>query len=170
MGSSDSHHPSVSVLVRLKRIAVPTDFSEPAARALDLALGLANQFGGSLHLLHVDPSPTPVPTSASADIPAPPVLSNVPEPAEAQELRATLETRLAELALRCEEADVPTSSELVPGLDTPHRLIVRAAVDLDVDMIVMGTHGRSGLRRLLLGSVAESVLRHSPIPVLVVPA
>lgn len=154
----------------MRRIVVATDFSEPAAGALDLALLVAREFGASLHLIYVHASPMPVPTGAAMSVPVPTVPPNVADPAHARELTTALETRLADLTQRCKEAGVSATSEVVAGVERPHRLIVQAALEHGADLMVMGSHGRSGLRRALLGSVAESVLRHAPIPVLVVPA
>jgi len=148
------------------RITLPTDFSEPSRNALDWALVVARQFGASLHLVHVLPE-TAIAPPVNPLIPTGPVPATPPSP---KELQQALEPRMAEIAARCREFAVPTESQIVQQLGEPlYQPIVSAALENRSDLIVVGTHGRSGLQRLLLGSVAEGVTRHSPIPVLAVP-
>jgi nucleotide-binding universal stress UspA family protein len=139
-------------------ILVPTDFSVASDRAVDYARALAGRLGASVHLVHVlDRLLTPEiawagPAAAAAAI----------HERRYQEGRLML-TVVAETL---EEADVPTTSEVRSG--TPAAEIIQAAVDYGADLIVMATHGRTGLSHLVLGSVAEHVIRHARCPVLAV--
>jgi len=139
-----------------RRILVPTDFSETADVALDLARRLAVVFGAELHLLHVR------------------ILLD--DPNQEEELQAELERlmnrsdqRTRELLGRARDdaSDVVIHPHLVRGI-APAESIVEAAGDLGCDLVAMGTHGRRGLKHLLLGSVAEEVTRTSTMPVLTV--
>jgi nucleotide-binding universal stress UspA family protein len=83
-----------------------------------------------------------------------------------EEQRRAAKAELADLAARLAKRGVKVRTLLREG--TPHRAIVDAAKQPGTDLIVMGTHGRTGMSRLLLGSVAELVIRHAPCPVLTV--
>lgn len=133
----------------LKTILVPVDFSECSKKALQYAIPFARQFGAELKLLHVvEPYPA-VPEMGPYD------LDNI------NDGKAQLE------AFRQAIGDaVPASTSLRTGM--PHLEIAEAAKDLGIDLIILSTHGRSGLARMLLGSTAEKVVRHAPCPVLIV--
>jgi nucleotide-binding universal stress UspA family protein len=140
-------------MLAIRTILHPTDFSEHSAQALRLACVLARDHRAKLILLHVaEPA---VIASSGVLMPAP--------PAPFEYNRAGLEARLA--ALASTEPDVRIECRVVFG--GPGEEIVAAAQD-GCDLIVMGTHGRRGLGRLVLGSVAEQVMRRSPCPVLAV--
>lgn len=150
----------------VRRITLPTDFSDPSRNALECALVLARQFGASLHLVHVLPE----------SLMAPPVNPVIPTgpiptmPTSPHELLEAIQPRMQEIVARCRDLAVPTESQIVHQVGEPvYRPVVDAALANGSDIIVVGTHGRSGLKRFLLGSVAEGVMRHSPIPVLAVP-
>jgi nucleotide-binding universal stress UspA family protein len=145
--------------MRLQRILVPIDFSGTADRAVDLALTLAGTLGGQVTLLYVFSAPVTILPDGSTFAATPRELVDVTERSEqaVQELKRDLERRAPGLPLFAETRIGVAADE-----------IVRVAETGDFDMVVMGTHGRTGLGRLLLGSVAESVMRHSPIPVLTV--
>ena len=150
----------------VRRITLATDFSEPSQRALDWALVVARQFGASLHLFHVLPEPV-IPPLASPVIPTGPMPAGLVSP---KQLLEAVEPRMNELVTSCRQLAVPTESQIVHQVGDPvYRPVVNAAIENRSDLIVVGTHGRSGLKRFLLGSVAEGVMRHSPIPVLAVP-
>lgn len=138
-------------MLPLKTILHPTDFSASAEHALEIARALARDHGARLVLLAA-PAP-PLPT----------VELYVPE-AELTELIEESKQRLATAAAQITEA--PVETRVVVG--DPGRMIVTVAQDCGADLIVMGTHGRTGVARLLLGSIAEYVLRHAPCPVLTV--
>ena len=141
------------------RILVPTDFSSAADRALEHARSLAEAFGASIHLLHVFDDPF---TAAAY---APEVFASIPpdyREAALAEAGRQLDARLGGQ----ERREFGGTSELVIG--SPAREIVRYAAMHGIDLIVMGTHGRSGLAHLLLGSVAERVVRTAPCAVLTI--
>jgi universal stress protein A len=142
--------------VLLQRVLVPIDFSHTSARALAYGVALVEQFGAALHLLHVVEA-----VVGSETVPlqlGPGEVERVIESTAWDDLRALLsaeeQRRLhAELALQWGTASVE---------------IVRYAKEYAIDLIAMGTHGRSGVAHLLMGSVAEYVVRNSPCPVLTV--
>jgi nucleotide-binding universal stress UspA family protein len=135
------------------RILLPTDGSAGIARAIEHAGELARVHDATVHALYVidATSFTGLPMETSFD-----------------GIRAVLESE-GETALEQVERlldDVPVETEAVEG--TPSTEIVRHTRERDVDLVVMGTHGRGGLDRLLLGSVAERVVRKSRVPVITV--
>ena len=136
----------------LARILVATDFSSQAEEALEWALRLREAFGAKLIFLHVIDifSLAELSCRAVGGDPLLPMLRD-----EAKNNMQRWHTR------------VPDSTTIIRE-GSPRPVIVEAAVELDCQMIVMGTHGRSGLAHLLLGSVAEYVVRHSKVPVLTV--
>lgn len=138
------------------RILVPTDGSTNAGRAIEHAITIAEGEGAMIHGLHVinTGSYTGLPIETSAEQ----VRDILTEEAE-----AAIET----LEDAAETAGIKVDSHIVEG--APAKTIVSKADELDCDLIVMGTTGRTGLRRLLIGSVTESVLRHATVPVVVVP-
>jgi len=137
----------------ISRILVATDFSPQARRALEWARRLADAFGAKLVLLHV------IDIFSLAEIGC--VMSGN-DPLHL----------LREQAHRCmgEWRALVPDAETVVREASPRPVIVDAALELHCQMIVMGTHGRSGLAHLLLGSVAEYVVRNSKVPVLAVRA
>ena len=143
---------------RIRRILVPVDFSAPSCRALDYATALAGNLGASINLVHVLPDP---PLSQSA------WELYVPESPEVREQRyRDASARLADLAAVCTEWGGHVTTEV--RLGSPTGEIEAAAIDYGSDLIVMSTHGRTGLPHLLLGSIAERLLRTAPCPVLMV--
>ena len=147
----------------LRRVLVPVDFSPLSVRALPWAARLLPR-GGRLQLVHVAAPYVSAVVELGAYAPLPPLA-----PEEIAREKGDVERRLrelipSELASRGLEFDV----EAATGFDAP-ATIVECAARLGSDLICMPTHGRSGLSRALLGSVAQGVLRRSPIPVLVIP-
>ena len=139
-------------MIAVKRILVPTDFSETSDAALRFGIGLCQAFNARLYLLHV---PGEAGVNFEADFPTVTFenalgehLDTLVSPDEAKRLHP-------EYALR---------------LGVPADEIVRYAFQRDIDLIVMGTHGRSGFDRLMLGSTTETLLHKAPCPVLTVPA
>lgn len=145
----------------LNRILVPTDFSETADVALDYAKQLATRMGASLHLLHVFTDPYAVAACA------PEVYAPVP-PEARERARNEANERLFERLDSVDEQRFRGTRGIVRGLTAPQ--IVAYADSQDIDLIVMGTHGRRGVAHLLLGSVAEHVVRTATCPVLTVRA
>jgi nucleotide-binding universal stress UspA family protein len=131
------------------RILVPTDFSAPSEAALTYGRRLANELDAALHLLHISENPF---------------------------LRAVVSDRrsLEEGAARWLQDHLTDADRrrgavaVVEQSDEPASEILRYAESADIDLIVMGTHGRTGLAHLVLGSVAEAVVREAPCPVLTV--
>lgn len=137
----------------IRRIVCPTDFSEPAARAVDYAADLARHFDAELLLVHVIP-PSAYPLHNMANVAGFPNLRD--------ELRRGVDGDMAEAKKRVGWPRVRT--EVREG--TPHDQILAAAADSGADLIVMATRGRSGLSHILLGSTAERVVRFAICPVL----
>lgn len=137
------------------RILVPTDGSEGVERAVEHAVDLASAHGAALQVVYV------VNTASFATLPMETSWEGVGD--MLREDGATALQRVEEIA---DAAGVPVETHLLEG--SPSREIVRYAEDGGVDLIVMGTHGRGGIDRLLLGSVAERVVRSSEVPVLTV--
>lgn len=136
----------------LSRILVATDFSAQAEMALEWALRLRDAFGAKLVLLHVIDIFSLAELSCRA-VGGDPLLPMLRE--EAKRNMQKWQPRVADAQAIIREG-------------SPRPVIVEAAAELECQMIVMGTHGRSGLSHLLLGSVAEYVVRYSKVPVLTV--
>jgi nucleotide-binding universal stress UspA family protein len=143
----------------IRKILVPTDFSADARRAQDLALELARPLGASVVLLHVYQFPAYLFFDGSTYVPPPKV---------AAQIASDVDAALAAAKDAASSAGVPVETASVQG--SPYEDIARYAQDNMVDLIVMGTHGRRGWRRLVAGSVAEHVVRSAHIPVLTVPS
>jgi len=139
-----------------KRICCAVDFSEPSWIAMEQAADLANRLHTELTLVHVVAPSAPAGTDV-ADV------SRQLGDADARQAEETLEVWRADAEQR---AAVPVRARVLSG--DPPLEIARFADEEGYDLIVVGTHGRTGLSRLFLGSVAERVLRRAPIPVLVV--
>lgn len=136
----------------LKTILVPIDFYEPSRAALDAATAIAAKFGAKVIAMHVIPPPA---LASVAGMPVPPDVDQRDPSAVSKEL--------AEL----------TAGFGGPILKVVHQgdagsFILKEAVDSDCDLIVMGTAGRTGIVRAILGSVAEYVSRRAPCPVLLI--
>jgi universal stress protein A len=141
------------------RILVATDFSPSAQAAADTAGRIARALGGEIDLVHVAPLSTYAQAAAHARVPysALDLVGKVTADSERQG-----QTEVARLA-----ADGVTA-RLITVDGPPPAEIVRVARERDSDLIVMGTHGRTGLRSIALGSVAERVVHLAPCSVLVV--
>jgi nucleotide-binding universal stress UspA family protein len=141
----------------IKKIIIPTDFSENGSHAMEYGVQLAKQVGAKVLLLHVIPLGTYVSAASSAPLPA--------EAIDA--LAATARTNLSDQGKKLSKAyGVPIDVLVVDG--PAPAAIAELAKAQSADLIVMGTQGRTGLKHVLLGSVAEHVVRHSSIPVLTV--
>lgn len=141
-------------MLAIRTILHPTDFSQHSTYAYGLASALARDYGARLIVLHVVPEPTPV-YGEGVVIPANPEVFRI----EAREQLERLASPGPEVAVehRLEDGDPATG-------------ILHAAREAGADLIVMATHGRTGLERLLMGSVAEQVVRKAVCPVLTVKA
>ncbi|HSB60105.1 MAG TPA: universal stress protein [Vicinamibacteria bacterium] len=155
-------------------ILVAVDFSDPAARALGLATEEAAAHGARLTLLHVLPARAgtevyfegppggPFDPGATARVGAPwPTTSGTVVRHQPDE---TARTRLLDLV----PDSLRSRCDVEVGTGAPADTIVRVAQERGADLIVMGTHGRTGIQHMLLGSVAEKVVRLAPCPVLTV--
>lgn len=141
-------------MLRFHTILHPTDFSERSQYAFELACMLTRDHGSRLVLLHVT---TPPMITAYGQTVVPLDSARLHQEAEAQLER-----------LEVPHADVRAERRLVEG--APAAEVLRIAQEIAADVIVMGTHGRTGLRRLMMGSVAEQVVREATCPVLTVSA
>ena len=145
-------------MTRITRILVPTDFSATADAALDYASMLADRFGASIELLHVLDDPFVADgMAAEAYISEAPALRTamLQEARERLRQRASARTGIPEI-----------TTEVLFGHGA--RTIAEFAAERGTDLIVMGTHGRTGFAHFVLGSVAERLVRTSPCPVLTV--
>jgi nucleotide-binding universal stress UspA family protein len=147
------------VMTHISRLVVPTDFSTTSDAALAYAKTVAEQFGASLHLVHAFDDPfTTAAFATEAYAPVPLSLR--------ENLLRDAERRLAERLPLDERTRFNGTVEIVSGI--PATAIVNYAGSLGADLIVMGTHGRGGMAHLLLGSVAERVVRTALCPVLTI--
>jgi universal stress protein A len=136
--------------MRADKILVPVDFSESSDAALQWATVLARDTGATLEIVHVET--VPLTTGGGEYIYA------IPEP-PTQELLERLNKVVPK------DPNIPVVHRLLAG--DPAEAILRTAKSEGVDMIVMGTHGRRGITRLLMGSVAEAIVRRAECPVLI---
>ncbi len=142
--------------MEIQHILVPIDFSPCSEAAFDFAVDLARRLGARLTLLHViHVMPLGV-AGGEATLPY----------AYLAEIEQDAQQALTGYQERAREAGVSAETRVVHGI--PPQSIVEIAQDAHADLIVMGTHGRTGLQHILLGSVAERVLRQAPCPVLTV--
>ncbi len=145
--------------IQIKSILLPTDFSENANYAIEYATSLARQFSASIICLHVI---EPVLPSVG--------YTGLTEPLPMPDLSEQLENSAAEELPKfvgCKAFSNLVVEEVIAHGDASTE-IVRVAKDRGVDLIVIASHGRTGLGRILFGSTAESVVRHASCPVLVV--
>ena len=146
---------STPSLFRLKRILVPIDFSDCAKKALRYAIPLAQEHEAALTLLYVVPARYAVGEYGGFNYAS----------LEA-EMRASGDKQLAALAADEVRGEVPADTLIRSG--SPTTEIIAVAQTLPADLIVISTHGRTGLKHVVVGSVTEHVVRHAPCPVLVV--
>ncbi len=145
-------------MIAIKKILFPTDLSDAAAEAQLYACALAEQFGAELHILSV--------MQDIAMVSPDPNMPWVIPASSLEEIRTSLETSLK--AIPDPEWSAGKTVYRVLRTGTPFLEIVRYAAEQDIDVIVVGTHGRSGLTHMLLGSTAERIVRKAPCPVLTV--
>jgi nucleotide-binding universal stress UspA family protein len=145
-------------MIPIHKILVPTDFSEPAHAALKWATTLAREFDSRVYLLHVVPEPYAYPWGTE--------LSSLPLNEILAQSEEAARQRLGELAA---ETGLP-ADRLTTGacVGTPVDQVISLIKEEKIDLVVLGTHGRGPVGHFLLGSVAERVVRRSPVPVLTV--
>lgn len=142
-----------------RRILVPTDFSAPSDAALDYARRFAEQVGASVHLLHI----------VEESFATGPLASEMHVGDIGRTIAAVMkdaQTRLSHRVAAADRARLRITSEVVTGFAAA--TIVDYASENGFDLIVMGTHGRKGIAHLMMGSVAERVVRTAPCPVMTV--
>ena len=143
-------------MINLNTILVPSDFSECSDEALRYGLELARRFDAQIHLLHVVQDPVTQPWAAEG--------FSVPLFEVVEQWQKQAEERLRAAVPAADRARVTVASIVA----TPYAEILDYASAHRVDLIVMGTHGRGGVSHMLLGSIAERVVRRAPCPVLTV--
>jgi universal stress protein A len=143
--------------MEIRRILAPTDFSELSKQGLQSALELADAFGAKLLLLYVvEPPPYPVEGIVPSHLGA----------TMLDDLERQATTDLAQMLSETQASNMDVARRVVVGI--PYRKIVDVAEEEKIDLIVMTTHGRTGLSHLVMGSVAEKIVRTAPCPVLTI--
>ena len=145
-------------MLKLETLLVATDFSADADAALEQAIGVAKEMGSRIHLIHVYHLPAyaaaPWGYSYPTDL--------------FTEVRQHVAARIAQEEQRVQKEGISASTEVVEGV--PSEAIVECAQRIGADMIIMGTRGLTGVKHVVLGSVAERTLRHAACPVMTVKA
>lgn len=144
-------------MFNVKNILLPTDFSKLSLSAAQHAVDLAKQYGAKIHLMHVIEKTPPILTIHSLDLSEEKIIKSIEDDA-----RESLNSTAAKL--RESRADIQTV--LKKGLD--YEEIVNYSQQNGIDVIVIATHGRTGILHTLIGSVAEKVIRYAKCPVLVI--
>jgi nucleotide-binding universal stress UspA family protein len=142
-------------MIEIKNILLPADFSEPCLKATEYAVSLAHRFQARLHVLHVIEDP----------VVYLPMFESYPLPTR-QQFETYAQDRLENWIAEEDSAGIKLELQWRHG--NPHLEIVDYAKDNQIDLIVIGTHGRGAAAHLLLGNVAEKVVRKAPCPVLTV--
>ncbi len=145
-------------MIDLHRILVPTDFGKSSENAVKYAAAFAEKFGAELFILHVV-------QDLALFIPEAVLIAPMMTP-PIEQFKAAAQAALEKVVKDMNLAGLKVQTEIAEGV--PFAEIIRAARDKNVDLIVMGTHGHTGLAHVLLGSVAEKVVRKAPCPVLTV--
>ena len=141
---------------KLTKILVPIDFSDCSKKALQYAVPFAKQFGATITLLHV----------VHVNYSGGPEFGALDFPLAEADLRKSAEKQLAELAAADVQEQAVAETLVRTGQEVME--IVGAAKELESDLIIISTHGRTGLKHVFMGSVAENIVRLAPCPVLVV--
>ncbi len=144
-------------MIKLRKVLVPTDFSESARHALTYGISFAREYEAELTLLHVVENLT---VGYASD------LFPVPMAEVFQEISGYAKAELAKLGTEARAKSVTVEEVVVQG--KPSAEIMRFARETEVDMIVLGTHGKGMLDQALFGSTTERVVRRAPCPVLTV--
>jgi nucleotide-binding universal stress UspA family protein len=149
------------VEINIARILCPVDFSDVSRHAFDCAVAIARSYHAELTVLHVLPVARAVPALAFGPGGPGSFLPDAPDPARTA-------SALSDFLATASPAGVAIRQEVLEAAETYQEVLVQAG-RTKADLIVLGTHGRSGVNRFFLGSVAEKTLRTAPVPVLVVP-
>ncbi len=146
-------------MFNLQRVLFPTDFSELSLQAMKYARNFAETFKAELHVINVvDEAALYWTAVAPNSVPIGPSIDELTDIAE-NEMQKFVQAHLADLK-------APMVTEVLTG--RPFMEIIKYARDHAIELIVIGTHGRSGLHHVLLGSVAEKIVRKAPCPVLTI--
>ena len=144
-------------MIKIKNILLPTDFSNLSLTVFELASNLAEQYSAKIHLLHVLEKTPPILTIHSLDLSEEKIVKTIEQDA------------LKKMENAVKKIKKHSNTEIEPvirkGIDFEE--IIKYAEKSKIDLIVIATHGRTGIMHTLLGSVAEKVIRFSKIPVLV---
>jgi nucleotide-binding universal stress UspA family protein len=149
----ENTHTSAEQPMIPKKILVPTDYSDTAEHGTRYAFELAQALGAKVSLLHVYAIPVPPEAGGMASD-------------FVRETQQEAEKQLQYAAAKYQGSGLLAGTQLVSG--DASEAILSTAREIGADLIIIGTHGRSGVRRMLLGSVAETVLRRAPCPVLAI--
>lgn len=150
-------------MLSVSSILWPSDGSEASFKALEAAVAIANKFGARIYALQVVHQ---VPTMTTTGF-APAVIQGFDVPMYEQELVRNAEKGLQEAVAEKVGEKIEVDAQVRIGV--PEDIIHEFVQEKDIGMIVMATHGRTGLNHLMLGSVAEKTIRQSPIPTLIIP-
>jgi nucleotide-binding universal stress UspA family protein len=141
-------------MIQFERILFPTDFSDSAENASQYVISLAKKYGSKIHVLHVVE-----PFTYTSDF-------GIDYSAQYREMEVTAKRLIGEIIASLKKSSLDAEGAVLSG--EPFVEIIRYARQENADLIVMATHGRTGIEHVLLGSVAEKVVRKSPCPVLTV--
>lgn len=141
--------------IKLRNILYLSDFSSPSEAALSFAIALGREYGAKVHALHIL-LPTPYPYAYSA-----PGFTAAALEAEEENAQAEMKKVESQMAGLEHDTNVARGITVWPGVE-------QAIRDCAIDLIVLGTHGRTGADKLMLGSVAEEIFRRSPVPVVTI--
>jgi universal stress protein A len=145
--------------IRAKRILWPTDFSDLSLHACKYAAAFREQFGSELHVIHV--LATPVPFEAGMTVPA-----DIPISAADPELLESSREALTQIAQ--EQFGSADGIVLDTFFGSAWHGVCEYAREKEIELIIIGTHGRTGIQHVLIGSTAERIVQHAPCPVLTV--
>lgn len=145
-------------MMSFEKVLLPTDGSEESEKALDTAVELARTYDGVIHVVYV--------VNIGVDTQYESVSNLMGELESSRKLEKIGKEVTESIKEKLEEKDVDSEIQIVSGV--PHREINKYAEENNMDVIVMSTHGRTGLDRMLLGSVTEKIVRSSEIPVMTV--
>jgi len=144
-------------MFKIKNILLPTDFSKTSLTAAEYAVELADEYKAKLHVLNVLEKTPPILAIRSLDLSREKIIESID--ADAQEHLENCVKKIKKIK------DVEIIAAIQKGID--YEEIIKYSKEKKIDIIVIATHGRTGLIHTLLGSVAEKVIRYSKIPVLV---
>lgn len=145
-------------MFKIKNILLPTDFSKISLSAAEYAVVLAEHFGAKIHLLHVLDKTPPILAIRALDLSKEKIIESIEKDA-----KMSLQECLAKIN---HNKDIEIHLVIRKGVD--YEEIIKFAKDKKIDVIVIATHGRTGILHTLMGSVAEKVVRYSKTPVLVI--